>query len=173
MRKIFSIIIVSTILILTGCVEVDLNETKTTTSSQNSSPAVSTSKFRGTAGDLIELVDDKVTLDVTEVEDGQAHFYNTTLPDGDPVYFFVVKSPDGALRAAANGCQVCGGALQGFRQEGDYMVCNTCGNRYPLDKIATEKGGCNPAPINPDLKTEDGQLTITLRELQDIVQFFK
>ncbi|MFH1375414.1 MAG: DUF2318 domain-containing protein [Patescibacteria group bacterium] len=173
MQKTFSIIIVLTVLILVGCAEVDLSEAKTSISSKNLSPATNTSEFRGTAGDSVELVDAKVTLDVTEVEDGQAHFYNTTLPDGDPVYFFVVKSPDGSLRAAANGCQVCGGALQGFRQEGDFMVCNTCGNRYPLDKIATEKGGCNPAPINPDLKIEDGKISISLTELKNIKHFFE
>ena len=115
---------------------------------------------------------DVVVVAADSVSDGKAHYYNVELPDGDSVYFFIVKSPDGHLRAAANGCQVCGGALQGFHQEGDFMVCNTCGNSYPLDKIATEKGGCNPAPISPDLEIVDGNVTISLSELQSIKQFF-
>ena len=52
------------------------------------------------------------------------------------------------------------------------MVCNTCGNKYPLDKIATEKGGCNPAPISPDLEAKDGMIDISISELEDIQEFF-
>lgn len=139
--------------------------------SQNQEDATD-SEFTGTTGEVVSIENNEVTIAADEVSDGKAHYFNTQLPDGDTVYFFLVKSPDGNLRAAANGCQVCGNALQGFRQEGDFMVCNTCGNQYPLNKIATEKGGCNPAPINPDLKVADGNVIITQSELEDIKQFF-
>jgi len=148
--------------LLTGC-----NPAKTSESTEDP-----TSSFLGTKGEFVALADSQITLPASEISDGKAHFYNTTLPDGDPVYFFAVKSSDGKLRAAANGCQVCGGSLQGFHQEDDFMVCNTCGNKYPLNKIATEKGGCNPAPISPDLEVDGGNISITLAELQDIKQFF-
>lgn len=156
------IALIVTVGLITGC-----NPAKSSDSAEDL-----TSNFLGTKGQFVALADSEITLPANEINDGNAHFYNTTLPDGDPVYFFAVKSPDGNLRAAANGCQVCGGALQGFRQEGDFMKCNTCGNEYPLNKIATEKGGCNPAPINPDLKVVDGNVSISLAELQDIKQFF-
>ena len=167
------IFIVFAIFSLTGCAEVDLSQTDNQTIAQNSAASSKTASFRGTKGDFIAIQNEKVVIDASKIDDGKAHYFNTTLPNGEPVYFFVIKSPDGKLRAAANGCQVCGGALQGFRQEGNNMVCNTCGNRYPLNKIATEKGGCNPAPINPDLKVKNGKISITLSELQDIEQFFK
>lgn len=168
------------LLFLTGCAEVDLSKQADDTqassfSSQapNSSATSSkTASFRGEKGLFIPMDSEGVTIESDSVNDGDAHYFNTTLPNGDPVYFFIVKSPDGKLRAAANGCQVCGGALQGFRQEGDYMVCNTCGNKYPLNKIATEKGGCNPAPINPNLQVKDGMITIPSSDLQNIRQFF-
>lgn len=137
-----------------------------------SQPTQAADEFKGTKGDFVEINNNQILLPVDQIDDGSAHYFNTILPDGDPVYFFIVKSPDGKIRAAANGCQVCGGALQGFRQEGDFMVCNTCGNQYPLNKIATEKGGCNPAPINPDLKINNGNISISLTELEDIKQFF-
>ena len=135
--------------------------------------ASQTSNFKGEKGSFVAMENNAVTLEASSVDDGNAHYYNTTLPSGDPVYFFVVKSPDGNLRAAANGCQVCGGALQGFHQEGDVMVCNTCGNRYPLNKIATEKGGCNPAPISQNLQVDNGKIKISLDDLQDVRQFFE
>ncbi|MBU1999313.1 MAG: DUF2318 domain-containing protein [Candidatus Omnitrophota bacterium] len=123
--------------------------------------------FRGTKGEYVELVNKEIKIAISLLEDGQAHYFNTRLPDSSIVYFFVIKSSDGKYRAALNGCQVCGGARQGFRQEGDSMVCNTCGNRYPLNRIATEKGGCNPAPINPDLKVTGGMVSITLADLEE------
>ncbi|NIQ15684.1 MAG: DUF2318 domain-containing protein, partial [Candidatus Dadabacteria bacterium] len=101
-----------------------------------------------------------------------AHYYNTELSSGKIIYFFVVKDKDGIYRAAANACQVCFDARMGFDQEGDFMVCNTCGNKYPLEKIATEKGGCNPGPINPDLEVKDGQIIIEESDLEEVAEFF-
>ena len=51
-------------------------------------------------------------------------------------------------------------------------ICNTCGNRYPLVKVATEKGGCNPAPINPNLEARDGKLVIAQAALEQIAGLF-
>jgi uncharacterized membrane protein len=161
-------------LILAGCAEVDSNEAKNISSNlQNATPIAEAREFRGEEGDSIELIENQITLSADAVDDGKAHFYNTTLPDGDSVYFFVVKSSDGKLRAAANGCQVCGKALQGFHQEDDFMVCNTCGNKYPLNKISTEKGGCNPVPISADLEIKNGKVSIALENLEAVRSFFK
>ncbi len=165
MKKYLIITIIS-LSILTGCANVDL-------SNQTDDAQASTSaSFKGEKGMFIPLENDGISIEAATVSDGKVHFYNTTMSDGKSAYFFVVKSPDGKLRAAANGCQVCGAALQGFRQEGDEIVCNTCGNRYHLDKVATEKGGCNPAPISPDLKVEDGMIKISNSKLKDIQKFF-
>ena len=169
MRKLLILIIPITIL-LTGCANVDLNKQVDNVNASTSSS--NTTSFKGTKGDFVVMGNDGIAMKASSVNDGKAHFFNTTLSDGKPVYFFVVKSPDGKLRAAANGCQVCGKALQGFRQVGNSMVCNTCGNSYPLDKISTEKGGCNPAPINPDLQIKDGNINITESEIKNIQQFF-
>lgn len=162
-----SLILLSIIaLFISGCDEVDLND------KPSAPPSSESSGFLGETGLFVPSDENGVTIEVASVDDGNAHFFNTTLPDGSIAYFFIVKSPDGKLRAAANGCQVCGGSLQGFRQEGDNMVCNTCGNKYPLNKIATEKGGCNPAPISPDLEVIDGNISIPLSDLENILQFF-
>jgi uncharacterized membrane protein len=131
-----------------------------------------TKEFVGEKGEFIAIEDEKITLAASEVNDGKAHYFNTTLASGKPVYFFVAKSPDGKLRAAANGCQSCGSALQGFRQDGDYMVCNTCGNRFHLDRVSLEKGGCNPVPISPDLEVTNGEVEITGSQLTELVDYF-
>ena len=172
MKKLI-LFLIPALIFLVGCAEVDLSKQTEDASANSSLSSSQTASFRGTKGQFISLESNEVTLEAAAFDDGKAHYYNTTLPSGDPVYYFIIKSPDGQLRAAANGCQVCGDALQGFRQEGDYMVCNTCGNQYPLNKIATEKGGCNPAPIKPDLKVENGNISISLSDLKSIRQFFE
>ena len=176
MKKIFIIPVLLITLTFMGCTtEVDLNQNLSSQEVPDipQEESLNISNFKGTKGDFIAINNDQIVIDVDEVDDETAHYFNTILPNGNPVYFFIIKSPDGNLRAAANGCQVCGDALEGFRQVGNYMVCNTCGNKYPLNRIATEKGGCNPAPIDPDLEIEDGQITISLSKLEDIEEFFQ
>ena len=129
-------------------------------------------KFLGQKGDNLVLENGAVKIDALVFNDSQAHFYNVQIPLSKTVYFFIVKDKNGIYRAAANACQVCYGVRKGFHQEGEEIVCNNCGNRYPIEKIATEKGGCNPAPINPNLKVSNGQITISQTELEQVLNLF-
>jgi uncharacterized membrane protein len=128
--------------------------------------------FLGEKGTNVRLENNNVLISANEVADGKMHFFNSVLPDGKTVYFFLVKDQNGVFHAAANACEVCFGAHKGFHQDGNEVVCDNCGNRYPLEKIATEKGGCNPGPINPDLKISNGNLTITLEQLTNVEKLF-
>ncbi|HEY7527662.1 MAG TPA: Fe-S-containing protein, partial [Candidatus Deferrimicrobiaceae bacterium] len=64
--------------------------------------------------------------------------------DGRQFHYFVLRSSDGTYRAAFDACDVCFRANRGYRQEGDLMVCNQCGQTFPSVKINEVKGGCNP-----------------------------
>ena len=127
--------------------------------------------FSGIKGESVSIVNDVVSVEKKVIDDGKAHYYNTEL-DGETIYFFVVKDKNGIYRAAGNACQVCASSKMGFVQEGNNMVCNTCGNAYPLEKIATEKGGCNPVPINPNLTAKNGKIIIEKTDLQELKGFF-
>lgn len=128
--------------------------------------------FFGDKGESLTVQDDVAEIPAAVFESQKARFYNVVLASGKIVYFFVVKDKNGKYRAAANACQVCFSQKKGFRQEGNEMVCNNCGNRYPLEKIATEKGGCNPAPISPDLAVKDGKVIIKQVELEGVAGLF-
>ena len=88
-----------------------------------------------------------VKIPVGQVSDQMAHYYTYKASDGKPINFFVLKSSDGIIRAAFDACDVCYREKKGYRQEGDVMVCNNCGQRFPSTKINVLKGGCNPAPL--------------------------
>jgi hypothetical protein len=69
-----------------------------------------------------------------------------------------VRAPDGAVRIALNTCQVCWSSGRGwYTQQGDVVVCNNCGNRFPLSRIGIEKGGCNPVPVPAGARTDDAK----------------
>jgi uncharacterized membrane protein len=72
-----------------------------------------------------------------------------------------VKSNDGSIRTALNTCQVCYDSGRGYyKQQGSYMVCQNCGNKFSIDQIEKIKGGCNPVPILSEDKTESADKVI-------------
>ncbi len=156
---------IALLLILSGCI----NEEP---ASNEESSAETNYSLELEEGENISFTDDRIIIDQPILEDGLANFYNLELEDGRTVYFFVLKDKNGVYRAAGNACQVCFDTKTGFHQEDNFMVCNTCGNKYPFEKIATEKGGCNPIPINPNLPIEDGKIIIERADLEQIYEFF-
>ena len=103
-------------------------------------------------GDLPAVQDGVYRLPTALFEDGVARTYTHQAGDKS-IQFFVLKSSDGVIRAAFNACDVCFLDKQGYRQEGDEMVCNACGQRFPSELINEVRGGCNPSPLE---RTIDG-----------------
>ncbi len=72
-----------------------------------------------------------------------------------------VKASDGTVRIAFNTCQICYDSGRGYyKQEGDELVCQNCGNRFYIDQLEKIKGGCNPVPITKEYKSEDDESII-------------
>lgn len=104
-----------------------------------------------------------VSLPVKQIADGRAHFF--AYKKGETaIDFFVLKSRDGVIRAAFDTCDVCYKAKKGYRQEGDFMVCNNCDQTFASDRINEIKGGCNPAPLQRRVDGEN--LLIAETDLQ-------
>lgn len=127
-----------------------------------------------TAGDdgkypLVSAVQGQVVIPVSQVDDGQAHFFHYK-SDAGTIDFFVLKSHDGILRTAFDTCDVCYRERKGYRQEGDFMVCNNCNQKFRSDLINEIKGGCNPAPLNRTIA--DGKLVIAAADLQKGAWYF-
>jgi len=94
----------------------------------------------------VKAKDGVVSIPVSTFDDYKARYFVYKFPEKS-VYFFVLKSSDGVIRAAFDSCDVCFRERKGYRQEGDLMICNNCGQAFPSVRINIEKGGCNPAPL--------------------------
>ena len=114
--------------------------------------------------------EDIVRLPISTFDDGQAWFY-TYSADGVDIDYFVLRSSDGVVRAAFDACDVCYGSHLGYRQEGDEMVCNNCGQRFPSVMINEVRGGCNPSPLDREIEGDD--LVIRVEDILTGAGYFR
>lgn len=110
-----------------------------------------------------------VRVPATGLADGRARFYAHQIGE-HTIPFFLLQSSDGVIRAAFDACDVCYPAKLGYRQEGNEMVCNNCGSRFPSVKINVEVGGCNPSPLTFEM--QDGSIIIQVDDLSAGARFF-
>jgi uncharacterized membrane protein len=121
----------------------------------------------------IETVKDgDVVIPIADVDE-TAKFYPAEI-DGTKLEVIAVKAPDGTIRTAFNTCQVCFDSGRGYyKQDGGVLVCQNCGNRFPMDQVEVKSGGCNPVPIFDDNKTvDDTKITISLDYLKKSTALF-
>ena len=79
-----------------------------------------------------------------------------------------VKDSDGTIRTAFNTCQICYDSGKGYyKQEGNKLVCQNCGNSFTMDQVGIISGGCNPWPIL------DEDRTVSDEEIQISYEFLK
>ncbi|MDD3312255.1 DUF2318 domain-containing protein [Pseudodesulfovibrio sp.] len=118
----------------------------------------------------VEPENGRVVIPADDVSDGAAHYYHYK-KDGRDVKFFVLKSSDGVIRAAFDACDVCWREGKGYSQEGDFMVCNNCGQRFHSARINEVRGGCNPAPL--DRAVEHGDVVISEADILAGAGYFR
>ena len=122
----------------------------------DSGPAPS-ERLNVNAQNEVEISASEVTKD--------ASFYSIEA-NGVEVRFFALRGNDGKVRVAMDACDVCYDSKKGYRQGGDDMVCNNCGNKYPSDGLGTEniKGGCWPSYL--PMNVEDGIVKIKASDIK-------
>lgn len=140
------------------------------TNSDNKQPgdapsSTAANENEGITGESIKILKSEVTA--------IAKFYPLTL-DGVNMEVIAVKATDGTIRTALNTCQVCFDSGRGyFIQEGDYLVCQNCGNRFHIDQVEITKGGCNPVPILETGKSDNGDsIIITAAYMENQKHYF-
>ena len=113
-----------------------------------------------------------LTIPVSDLTESAA-FYPVNV-DGTEMEVIAVKTSDGTIRTAFNTCQVCYDSGNGYyKQEGDKLVCQNCGNSFTMDQIGESAGGCNPWPIlESDRTLTDDEIQIFYDFLKDSADIF-
>ncbi|WP_320173099.1 DUF2318 domain-containing protein [Maridesulfovibrio sp.] len=117
----------------------------------------------------MKIGDQELNIPISEVNDGQAHYYSIDI-NGKEIRFFVVRSKDGIIRAAFDACDVCYHSKKGYSQKGDFMICNNCGMRFHSTRINVVNGGCNPSPLEREIKGD--KLVISLDAVRSGAMYF-
>jgi len=120
-------------------------------------------------GAIVNTEDIKIPL--SEIT-SQAKWYEYDA-EGVKVRFFAVRASDGSVKTGFDACDVCYTSKKGYRQEGGYMVCNNCGNKYPINGLGVENkktGGCWPGYLPSIIK--ENALVINKLNLEEGKKFF-
>ena len=117
-----------------------------------------------------EVTATEVSFPVQAFADGNAQYFQYPMGNGVTVRFFILRSSDGIVRAAYDACDVCWREGKGYYQDGDFMVCRNCGQRFASVKVNEIKGGCNPAPLNRTIVGD--KLVIKIADIVQGNQYF-
>ena len=109
---------------------------------------------------------ESLTIPVSEISE-TAGFYPVEV-NGTQMEVIAVKDSSGAIRTAFNTCQICYDSGKGYyKQDGDQLVCQNCGNSFTMDQVGITSGGCNPWPILDENRIVSGE------EIQISYEFLK
>jgi uncharacterized membrane protein len=111
-----------------------------------------------------------ISIPLSDFASGQAKFFNYVTADKVPMRFFVIKSSDGIYRAALDACDVCYRGKRGYRQQGDDMVCQKCGQHFSSKLVNEVTGGCNPVALTRIVA--GGNLLIKAADLEGLKTYF-
>lgn len=117
----------------------------------------------------VRAAEDAVKIPVKDVSE-TAKFYKFDA-DGVTVKYFLIKAPDGSVRAALDACDACYPEKKGYKQSGEFMICQNCGMKFHVSRVSMVKGGCNPHPVAS--KVEGDSVVISKAELASGVKYFK
>ena len=124
----------------------------------------------GTPSIQPEVTATEVSFPVQAFADGTAQYFQYPTSNGVTVRFFILKSSDGVVRAAYDACDVCWREGKGYQQDGDFMVCRNCGQRFASVKVNEIKGGCNPAPLERTVVGD--KIVIKIADIVQGTQYF-
>ena len=93
--------------------------------------------------------------------------------DGTAMQLIALVDGSGAPQLAYNTCQVCAGSPYAyFEYQSGMLVCQNCGNRFPLSSVGKVSGGCNPMPVTA-YENDGAQLIVSEEALAQASAAFK
>ncbi|HLW78735.1 MAG TPA: Fe-S-containing protein, partial [Terriglobia bacterium] len=99
--------------------------------------------------------------------DHKLHHYVVPTAAGE-VRIIALLDRSGSVHAALDACMICG--TQGYRQDGDNVICRNCGAAVNAATIGSA-GGCNP--IHVDYRVENGAVVFPEDALAGAAKVFQ
>jgi len=103
-----------------------------------------------------------IVIETSSLELEVPKFYTYRF-QGKHVNFFVIKMPDTIL-SFLDACASCYPQKQGYRCEGNEVICRYCNLRFPIGKLEKGLGSCYPIKIEG--KVENGKYLISVAMLE-------
>lgn len=110
---------------------------------------------------MLVAQDGQVRIPLSDLTNSSLHFYAADV-DKTVIRFLVIHRTNGDYATALDACQICG--RQGYRQEGQNVVCRNCGATIYIPSVG-ESGGCNPISVKS--RVEAGEVVVDLSALAD------
>ncbi len=98
----------------------------------------------------VTFVNGQVTIPLTQVQDGDLHFYQAK-ENGVEVRFWLYQKPDGKIATVLDACEICGSV--GFYKGTTGVVCKNCAAPINPQSVGMA-GGCNPIPLQAETTSD-------------------
>lgn len=115
--------------------------------------------------------DGTVRIDITGQDPLQVRFFRFLNPANQEVEFFVARDAAGDFQVAFDANEVCFKHDRGYREEGEWVVCNWCDKAFRIDAINQGGGGCKPVPL--DFQLQNKEMVIAEAEILKGWRFFR
>jgi uncharacterized membrane protein len=89
----------------------------------------------------------QMTIDLSGLKPKQVRFYRFLNRSNQEVKFFVGRDAEGTVQVAFDANEICFKTKRGYRQEGEWVVCNKCEKSFRLAEVNAGGGGCKPVPL--------------------------
>ena len=98
----------------------------------------------------VTFVDNKVTIPLNQVYDGDLHRYETKVGEVE-VRFWIYQKPDGKIATLFDACEICGPV--GFYKGSTGIICKNCAAPINPQSVGMP-GGCNPIPLKAEVTSD-------------------
>ena len=84
------------------------------------------------------------------------------------------KGSDGSVKIALGTCQSCNGSPYAYyTQEENFLICNNCGQAFPIEVLDQPGGGCHPSMIDESIISPvKGGISLDIKGLKEYEPLF-
>lgn len=126
---------------------------------------------RGEQTQVQPAKDGTVRIDIASLEASEVRFFHFINYANQEAEFFVARDPENQLQVAFDANEICYKKRRGYRDEGEWVVCNACDKSFRLAEVNDGGGGCKPVPL--EFQVQGDQLVLQEDEILRGWRYFR